>query len=96
MTLEHSVRYPCRNCSFGTLKPIKLTYVRQWGNRMITMPNFAAWRCDSCNYTRYDAAALAKIELLLGPDVEALFSSPTYHSQHTEGPGERGPRRWSS
>jgi len=59
------------------------------------MPNFAAWRCDSCNFTRYDAAALAHIRLLLGPDDDE-WAEP-YHrgSKPVEGPGEIGPRRWS-
>ena len=90
------MRYTCPNCAFGNLKPIKSTYVRRWNAHMLTVPDFAAWRCDSCNYTRYDAAALAKIELILGPDDDALFASPHQYPQRTEGPGERGPRRWSS
>ncbi len=91
------MNYTCPNCAFGNLKPIKITYVRRWGHAVLTVPNFAAWRCDSCNYTRYDAAALAKIELILGPDDEDwLELRPRPHSSQAEGPGERGPRRWSS
>ncbi len=90
------MNYSCPNCSFGSLKPIKITYVRRWGPSFITVPNFSAWRCDSCNYTRYDAAALTRLELILGPDIddwsEAYFQRP----QPSEGPGERGPRRWPS
>lgn len=88
--------YSCPNCSFGTLQPIKMTYVRRWGSRLITSPGFAAWRCDSCKYTRYDAAALAKIELILGIEEEALFLPHPPYLHPTEGPDERGPRRWSS
>ncbi|MBN2001844.1 MAG: hypothetical protein JXA21_00700 [Anaerolineae bacterium] len=77
----------------GTLKPIKITYTRRWGQQLIVAPDFAAWRCDSCGFTRYDSAALAQIRLLLGPDEEELIE-PYLRRTRTEGPGEIGPRRW--
>ena len=46
--------YSCPKCAFGTLKPTRITYLRRWGDQMVTLPDFAAWRCDSCSYTRYD------------------------------------------
>ncbi len=62
----------------------------------MTVPNFPAWRCDHCGYTRYDAAALARLELLLGPDEEDLTEAgSTSRVAGAPGPGERGPRRWS-
>jgi len=88
--------YTCPNCAFGNLKPVKIVYVRRWGNTIVTVPDFAAWRCDSCNYTRYDTAALSKIEVVFGPDEDEWFELHRQHPQRTEGPGERGPRRWSS
>ena len=87
--------YTCPNCNFGSLKPARITYLRRWGNHMITMPNFLAWQCDSCSYTRYDSAALAQIELIFGPDVESLMESPFLRYRADSGPGERGPGRWS-
>ncbi len=85
--------YTCPDCAMGTLKPIKITYTRRWGQQLIVVPDFAAWRCDSCSFTRYDSAALAKIRLLLGPDEEELVESYPRRTR-TEGPGEIGPRRW--
>ncbi len=85
--------YTCPDCAMGTLKPIKITYTRRWGQQLIVVPDFAAWRCDSCSFTRYDSAALAKIRLLLGPDEEELVE-PYLRRARAEGPGEIGPRRW--
>ncbi len=85
--------YTCPDCAMGTLKPIKITYTRRWGPQLVVAPDFAAWRCDSCGFTRYDRAALAQIRLLLGPDEEELVESYPRRTR-TEGPGEIGPRRW--
>jgi YgiT-type zinc finger domain-containing protein len=90
------MNYNCPNCTFGNLKPSKITYARRVGNRVVTMPGFSAWRCDFCGYTRYDVAALAKVELLLGPDEDTWEEPFRRRPQQTEGPGERGPHRWSS
>lgn len=87
--------YSCPSCVFGTLKPARITYVRRWGEHIVTVPNFAAWQCDSCSYTRYDSAALARVELLLGLDEGALAEVRSWRSRAREGPGERGPQRWS-
>ncbi|MGC9521186.1 MAG: YgiT-type zinc finger protein [Anaerolineae bacterium] len=87
--------YPCPNCAFGTLKPTRVTFVRRWGRRLITIPNFAAWQCDSCSYTRYDSAALAKVELIFGPDIEALMGLVPRTQSSAKGPAERGPQRWT-
>jgi YgiT-type zinc finger domain-containing protein len=87
--------YACPNCGFGTLKPEKITYLRHWGDHMVTMPNFPAWRCDSCSYTRYDSAALLNVEMVFGPDLDAPIEPPYMKYRVVEGPGGRGPRRWS-
>lgn len=87
--------YACPSCSLGTLKSARITYLRQWGPYMVTLPNFAAWQCDFCGYTRYDGVALARIELLFGPDAESLMAGALRRSRPAEGPDERGPRRWS-
>ena len=87
--------YSCPVCSGGSLKPTEITYLRQWNGRMVTLPNFPAWRCDSCGYTRYDSAALARVELVFGPDADSLMESPMWRTRRTSGPDDRGPRRWS-
>ncbi len=90
------MKYSCPRCNFGHLHPIKSTFIRQWGPFLLTMPNFASWRCDVCGYTRYDRTALSNVEMLLGPDEEALEQPRQVRAPKTEGPDERGPRRWSS
>lgn len=90
------MNYSCPRCNVGHLRPIKSTFVRRWGDQLLTSPNFAAWRCDVCSYTRYDTAALAQVELLVGPDEESLDQPRASHARRAEGPDERGPRRWSS
>ncbi len=87
--------YICPNCGAGRLRPTQVTFLRRWGQHMVTLPRFAAWQCDACCYTRYDGAALAQIELVLGPDVEAFAAAPLWRSKAVPGPGERGPHRWS-
>ncbi len=87
--------YHCPKCAFGNLLPAKITYVRLWGSHLVTIPNFSAWHCDSCGYTRYDSTALARIELLFGLDGDPITDLPQWQSHKTEGPGKRGPRRWS-
>ena len=87
--------YPCPACNLGHLKPTKLSYVRQLGRYLVVVPNFDAWRCDSCAFTRYDVTALASVEMLLGREDDD--GEPTQRRQRraTEGPAEQGPRRWS-
>jgi hypothetical protein len=75
--------------------PTRITYVRLWGQHLVTIPNFMGWHCDSCGYTRYDSAALAQVELLLGVDTSTISDAPQWQSHQTEGPDESGPRRWS-
>lgn len=86
--------YSCPVCNVGNLQPVKITYARPWGAQLVVIPDFAAWRCDSCGFTRYDVAALAQVRLLLGPDEEELAELYRRRSPQTEGPGEIGPRRW--
>jgi YgiT-type zinc finger domain-containing protein len=89
------VTYSCSNCGVGILKPTKITFLRRIGSRMITLPNFAAWTCDACHFTRYDNAALARIELVLGPDFESVLDTVNWRFRATHGPAEHGPHRWS-
>ena len=89
------MKYHCPSCAFGNLRPAKITYARFWGQHLVTIPNFDAWHCDSCGYTRYDSVALARVELLFGLDGDTITESPQWQSRKAEGPGKRGPRRWS-
>jgi YgiT-type zinc finger domain-containing protein len=89
------VTYPCPSCGVGTLKPTRITYLRQIRSQMITLPNFAAWTCDACRFTRYDNAALARIEQLLGPDLESVLDAVNWRFRAAKGPAEHGPHRWS-
>ncbi|OQA21631.1 MAG: hypothetical protein BWY63_01196 [Chloroflexi bacterium ADurb.Bin360] len=90
------MRHRCPRCSFGTLRPAHSTYVRRVGWRVITVPNFAFWRCDACGYARYDIAALARVDLLLGPEMDSLDEPGDLFPGPTDGPATRGPRRWSN
>ena len=90
------MRHRCPRGSFGTLRPAHSTYVRRVGWRVITVPNFAFWRCDACGYARYDIAALARVDLLLGPEMDSLDEPGDLFPGPTDGPATRGPRRWSN
>ncbi len=90
------MKYACPACPFGSLRPVKSTYVRRMGNVFVTRPDFSAWRCDCCGYTRYDAAALAQLELLLGPDPEGWDEACPTCARQVTGPANCGPHRWSS
>jgi len=86
--------HSCPSCGYGSLQPAKITYVRRWGDHLITIPGFPAWQCDVCRHTVYDNAALARVELIFGPDVETLMESPFPSYRAGSGPGERGPDHW--
>ena len=90
------MKYRCPRCAFGRLHVIQRSYVRRMGRQLVTVPGFRLWRCDFCGYTRYDAASLARIETLLGPDITAGDAATSFLAPRTEGPAKRGPHRWSS
>lgn len=90
------MRHRCPRCSFGHLRPSRSTYVRRIGWRVVTVPNFALWRCDVCGFSRYDTAALAQVDLLLGPEPDELEEPGEIIPGTTDGPAGRGPRRWSN
>lgn len=90
------MRHRCPRCSFGHLIPSHSTYVRRMGWQVITVPNFALWRCDVCGFTRYDTAALAQVNLLLGPESDEWDDPGEILPSTANGPAGRGPRRWSS
>lgn len=86
----------CPQCPFGVLRPVKSTYVQPWGSHTLTVPNFTMHRCDYCGHTRYDMAALSLVTRLLGPESEEWHQPLRRRHYQTEGPGDRGPRSWSS
>lgn len=90
------MRHRCPRCSFGNLRPTRSTYVRQVGGQVVTVPNFTLWRCDVCGFSRYDTAALARVDLLLGPEPPEFDDPDDVPSGASEGPAGRGPRRWSN
>ncbi len=90
------MKHRCPRCSFGHLHTTRSSYVRRMGRRLVTVPGFQLWRCDFCGYARYDAISLARLETLLGPDAAEWDTSTFPPAPRTEGPAERGPRRWSS
>lgn len=91
------MNYHCPNCAFGHMKLTKSTYTRQMGKLVVMLPNFPTWCCDCCGHTLYDATALKRLDMLLGPDPETWDHSPRQaRLQNVEGPGESGPGRWST
>lgn len=83
--------YGCLKCASGTLKRTRITHLRRWGDQMVTLSSFAAWRCDSWSYTRYDGAAPAQLEMIFGPDVDHLAETSLWRTHSAGGPGERAP-----
>jgi YgiT-type zinc finger domain-containing protein len=42
------------------------TYVEQYGETLISVPNTPAWVCDVCHDRQFDPASIQRIELLVG------------------------------
>ncbi len=82
----------------GHMRPTQSTYARRLGARLVTVPKFPLWRCDFCGYTRYDTRALAQLDVLLTPEADSWDEDEISQTRArpTEGPANRGPRRWSS
>jgi hypothetical protein len=94
------MRYVCPRCIVGTLQPAETTHVRILNARLITTPHFPTWRCDACGHTRYDRAALARLNLLFGDEafffgyLANTFTARSRKWAHAPGgPGEHGPHR---
>jgi len=58
------------------MRPTKVTYFAFARDRMITIPDFPAWKCDICKKCEFDIDALDKLALLLNPPVHAEKSVP--------------------
>ncbi|MGQ0602303.1 MAG: YgiT-type zinc finger protein, partial [Anaerolineales bacterium] len=55
----------CSHCTSGSLQACGVTLVRKLGRHWLTIPNFAAWRCDVCGRVEYDAQAWIGLTLVL-------------------------------
>lgn len=66
---------PCSACRIGEMRPTKVTYFSFARDRMITIPDFPAWKCDICRKCEFDIDALDQLALLLNPPVLAEKSA---------------------
>lgn len=57
----------CNECQVGTLATSRITYMTRFGGRLLTVPNFPAWRCNVCGWVEYDASALEQLQAFLTP-----------------------------
>lgn len=56
----------CPTCHMGHLDLRLTTYVQQYGETLISVPNTPAWVCDVCHDRQFDTASIQRIELLVG------------------------------
>ena len=62
--------YVCPHCQMGTLRPQPVVFAHWFEGRFITIPNFPGWVCDFCGERQYDAAAIERLETILGPEAD--------------------------
>jgi|SRR5579859_3930719 len=55
----------CPECHIGRLSPTRTTYVHQYGETMISIPNIPAWRCDVCHACQYDDQPIGWLETII-------------------------------
>ncbi|HEC22498.1 MAG TPA: type II toxin-antitoxin system MqsA family antitoxin [Chloroflexi bacterium] len=65
----------CEFCHIGTLHARRATYALQVDRHLVILPDVPAWTCDVCGSSGYDAEVIAWIEMLLGTEDSAGFSS---------------------
>src|SRR3954471_10015976 len=56
----------CPVCHMGHLDLKLTTYVSQYGETLISVPNTPAWVCDVCHERQFDPSSIQRIELLIG------------------------------
>ncbi len=56
----------CPACHLGHLDLQLSTYVRQYGETLISVPGTPARVCDVCHTRQFDPAAIQRIETLVG------------------------------
>jgi YgiT-type zinc finger domain-containing protein len=61
-----SDHFVCPTCRMGHLDLRLTTYVRQYGETLISVPNTPAWVCDVCQERHFDPSSVQRIELLIG------------------------------
>jgi YgiT-type zinc finger domain-containing protein len=67
---------PCSVCRIGQMRPAKVTYFAFARGRMITIPDFSAWKCDICGKCEFDIDALDQLALLLNPPIRTKDTAP--------------------
>jgi YgiT-type zinc finger domain-containing protein len=56
----------CPACHLGHMHLRKVTYIRQFGETLISVPNTPAWECDVCHQREFDPESVQRIEVLVG------------------------------
>lgn len=64
-TLPHA-RIVCPMCHLGHLQLRVATYMRQFGETLITAPNTPVFECDVCHHREFDRPTVQRIEMLVG------------------------------
>jgi YgiT-type zinc finger domain-containing protein len=62
--------FVCPHCQMGTLQPKNVVFAHWFEGQFIVIPNFPGWVCDICGAREYDAAALDRLEMSLGPEAD--------------------------
>jgi YgiT-type zinc finger domain-containing protein len=58
--------FVCQTCHIGHVNLRLTTYIQQYGETLISVPNTPAWICDVCHEQQFDASSIQRIELLVG------------------------------
>jgi YgiT-type zinc finger domain-containing protein len=58
--------FVCPACRMGHLDLRLTTYVRQYGQTLISVPGTPAWVCDVCHERHFDPSSVQRIEMLIG------------------------------
>ncbi len=67
----------CPRCQIGRCHPDRITYVRMFEGSLLRVPNMPAYTCDVCGYQELEAAAMTRLELLVGKLDAPLEGSQT-------------------
>jgi YgiT-type zinc finger domain-containing protein len=62
--------FVCPHCQTGTLQPKPVIFAHWFEGQFIVIPNFPGWVCDICGEREYDAAAIERLEMSLGPEAD--------------------------
>ncbi len=67
---EPQPTFVCPHCQMGTLHPRAVIFAHWFEGQFIIIPNFPGWVCDICGAREYDAAAIERLEMSLGPEAD--------------------------